>query len=420
MERETPTPPRLRGEGTELPAPVQAAPSRLLTTVLVAAALAAGAGMGALAMSSRAAPPTDMPAFELPAPGLAALEAFTCPVGTIKRVQVRGREDGFARGEPEPTRLSEGLRRFPVHTRRFEQRGQQGGSRDYDEMGEAKHLYDSFPLQAGLVEGWLVMGLLDSAVGARDGVGLYVTEVWDGLDSLAERNAVTGARPISALEDVARRGEYSVRGVRLSDMTTPDFRADASEVTRGFFDVLDTALTDRAEVELGVVVGDDAAVDFLGLATCHERVEPHGMSWSSSHLFEELTGLNLMSCNFDLTQAHCDAMAGDTPCSESLPLACYQDGARQPPTGIPVAQLRIEANFSGGEIRLTSPVAGAALATRDDANALCAQSFGEGWSVLDHHVAGGDLALTHSELPHGARAWVDIRTSPNATCWADG
>ena len=420
MERDASPPPHLRNEVSGQPVPVQAQPSRLFTYMLVAAALAAGLGLGALAMSSRITPHAEAPMFELPAPGMAALEAFTCPVGTIKRLQLRGQEDAFARTGAEPSRLSEGLRRFPVHTRRFEQRGQYGGSRDYDEMGEAKHLYDSFDLDAGLVEGWLVMGLLDSAIGARDGIGLYITEVWDGLDTLAERNAVTGARPISALQEVVRRGEYSVRGARLSEMTTPDFREDASEVTRKFFDVVDAALPQRPEVELGVVVGDDASVDFLGLATCHARKEPYGMSWSSSHLFRDLTGLNLMSCNFDLTQEHCDAMAGDTPCSAQLPLACYRDGARQPPTGIPVAQLRIEANFSGGEIRLTKPVAGEDLATRDDANAHCARSFGEGWSVLDHHVAGGDLALTHSDLPHGARAWVDIRTSPNATCWADG
>lgn len=353
-------------------------------------------------------------------PGHTLLDTYACPAGTFKHIDMLGVEDQLDRGNVEVSRMSDTFASFAVHKGRFDRRGQAYGSRDYDEAGPDKHHYDAFDVPAGFRQGRLVIGVQLREGSDRDGLGIYVDEVAAKLgerdDTLLARNAAAGIATIQNLQSahIGERG-YTVLTQALGSMVSPG-NVDAAGAGWTFEDYLDAHLPGRPAMTLSVVIGDDTPVDFIGLASCHEFAERRGMTWASSDILRADTGLHAMSCNFDLSRAYCDERSGDLLCSVSAPLACYRDGTRTPPTN-PTHQLRIDANFSGGDIRLTEPVRGDGYESVDDAAQACRDAFGAQWSVLDHHVAGGGLALTYSDIPHGARAWVNIRTAPEATCW---
>ena len=358
-----------------------------------------------------------------PTPGHAALESYTCPAGTDKRIMMGGREDRFLADGGEPARLGAGLESLAFHRDRFSRAGQAGGRRDYDEVGADKHLYESFPMEAGLVSGLVVAGILRRPGVERDGLGLYVDEALLGSDDPLVRNQVaagTGLRTLKTVWEDAAAG-YRVVQTDLRNLSSPG-RVLQGDGEASLFGYLDQHLPGRPAFGLSVVVGDDTPVDFLGLATCHRPEKRRGMSWTASTILYADTGLHALSCNFDLSQPLCDARGGDSPCGEPLAVACFREGEREPPpldaVSAPMRE-RVAANYLGGEVRLSEPVAGTRFASREAVSAFCEASFGEGWRVLDHHAAGGGLALVWSELPHGTRAWVDIRTAPEATCWAE-
>ena len=403
---------------------MEVGPDGMNRRLITGLAFLAGGLLGAAAVvvapdfDTEAEAPPETPVVAMP--GQAHLDAYTCPSGTLKTIQIGGREDGLDPRDAEPSRMADSFRTFRVHAASFAQRGQTGGSRDYDERGTDKRLYDYFEVGPGLVSGDFVVAFEPGPLPPTGGAAIYVTEVVPKLDNPLLRNAATGIVLGEAFEPVP--GAEGVKRIAIGDILSPV----AAQITgvEGD-DLLSTVDAHLPRGERGrpaftaqVVVGPDFAVDFMALVTCH-RPEARGMSWTSSDIFREATGLNTMGCGFDLALEACDARVGDLACSEALPLACFADGDRRPPeVALPAARARVDANFTGGEIRLTEPVVGETLETLEDANALCADRFGEGWRVLDHHVAGGKLALSHSDIPHGARAWVDIRTAPNATCWS--
>jgi|GEM_PF-2116539 len=360
-------------------------------------------------------------------PGRELLDRHVCEAGLIKYVTMLGVEDRLDRSNIETSRMSDAFATFAVHKERYERRGQAHGSRDYDEVGPNKHLFDRVALPQGYANGQIVMGVQLQVGSDRDGLGLYVDEVATAMlergDDAVERNAAAGIAIVADLQSayIGPQG-YTVLMQDIGAMESPGHtREDGSR--RTFADYLDRHLPVtktglRPAMNLSLVIGDDTPVDFIGVVSCHEPEVPRGMTWAASDILLADTGLMTMSCNFDLARHYCDPRAGDLPCSDAVPLACYRDGERAAPVNA-THQSRINANFTGGDIRLTEPVKGSRFASSAEASQFCRASFGEGWRVLDHHVAGGDLALTVSDLPDGARAWVDIRTSPRATCWGN-
>ena len=358
-----------------------------------------------------------------PTPGQAALEAYRCPAGTDKRITIGGREDRFRAGGREPSRLSPGLDSLAFHRDRFARAGQAGGRRDYDEVGADKHLYDHFEVEPGLAAGLVVAGVLLRPGVERDGLGLYVDETLLGTADPLLRNQVAAGTGLRTLDTVweDKASGYRVAKSELREFSSPG-RVLEGEGGGPLFGYLDQHLPGRPAFRMAAVVGDDTPVDFLGFATCHRPEARRGMSWSASTILHADTGLHALSCNFDMSQPLCDARGGDTPCGEALSVACFREGDRDPPPpGGMTAPMRerVAANYLGGDIRLSSPVPGARFTSRDAVSEFCEGEFGPGWGVLDHHAAGGGLALFWSEVPHGARAWVDIRTNPGATCWAE-
>ncbi|MBV8881943.1 MAG: hypothetical protein JO332_18445 [Planctomycetaceae bacterium] len=78
-----------------------------------------------------------------------------------------------------------------------------------------------------------------------------------------------------------------------------------------------------------------------------------------------------------------NAYEGDTALDQSLPiLVIRRDGLKAPPG---VDPRDFYAGWSGGEIRLTRPVPGRELSSREIADALAVQEFGEGWRMAEFH-----------------------------------
>jgi hypothetical protein len=86
----------------------------------------------------------------------------------------------------------------------------------------------------------------------------------------------------------------------------------------------------------------------------------------------------------------CDPYQGDTSCSTSLPILCIKpanlrrlsyavtgSGHAMPP--------EYYRGWTGGYIGLTSPVAGTSLTSLAAANTLCANTFGSGYRMAEHH-----------------------------------
>jgi hypothetical protein len=139
-----------------------------------------------------------------------------------------------------------------------------------------------------------------------------------------------------------------------------------------------------------------------------ERPQPgdpgfrRAMTW---RLIEQRPGLALVGSD-SITHAY----AGDTPVDALLPVLClYQDGRPVPP------DLTVDFNngWAAGEVRLTPPVAGAALDSQATADALCASQFGTGFRMAEFHDGqGGWHWWANGRVAENTRFWVAINDQP--------
>lgn len=111
--------------------------------------------------------------------------------------------------------------------------------------------------------------------------------------------------------------------------------------------------------------------------------------------------------------AGCNPYTGDTSCATALPLLCLNpDGAPNP--GVAVSFTN---GWARGFIHLTQPVAGTALGSLANANALCAARFGPGYRMAEFHDgAGGWGWQAYGNVDPARRFWVHINDQP-ANCW---
>ena len=103
---------------------------------------------------------------------------------------------------------------------------------------------------------------------------------------------------------------------------------------------------------------------------------------------------------------------GDTDCDMRLPVLCINVGGYPPP---PTSSgNNYAAGWSGGEVRLSYPMSGHAINTREKATAAC-QTFGTGWRMASFHDNALGMAGVHNwtmwsygGLNVGRRFWVAI------------
>ncbi len=127
-----------------------------------------------------------------------------------------------------------------------------------------------------------------------------------------------------------------------------------------------------------------------------------GMTWV---IYRQMDGLVQVG-----TDARTNPFVGDQSCAATFPLLCIRVD------GYAVPSSRNGQNFatgwSAGSVRLTRPVNGNEISTRNAAADLCVSSFGNGWRMAEFHDGslgshGGGWALwAYGNLPTGQRFWV--------------
>jgi hypothetical protein len=174
-----------------------------------------------------------------------------------------------------------------------------------------------------------------------------------------------------------------------------------------------------------------------------------GMTWGKLARFL-LGNLEWLGCNGQPLidgKLYCDAIRGDTSCAETRPLLCIEDiAAPRPAYTVPESpggDLNKEyyAGWSGGRAATTVPVVGTALTSRDRANQICRDIFGNSWRLAEFHdgwwisgmsadtyvnatwsyssaSSGGWSFFSRVEnpIPETTRYWVAI-DDQTANCW---
>lgn len=140
------------------------------------------------------------------------------------------------------------------------------------------------------------------------------------------------------------------------------------------------------------------------------------MTWTTLQLVKTWDGNNYYALVG--SDQNSDPYVGDTLITESLPILCIKKDNLPKPDFV-VSHLTgggaARATWSGGYIGLTSPVQGITLTSRDIANSICRETFGEGFRMAEFHDGEGPSAawdfwgkLLNPNLTLTDRFWVAI------------
>ena len=173
--------------------------------------------------------------------------------------------------------------------------------------------------------------------------------------------------------------------------------------------------------------------------------EKRGLTWGRVE-HDPSRGIDLVGCDGTPKPRGgnaCNAYTGDTPCSRSLPILCIKkDGSPRPDYSVAnrshAEAKEYYAGWAQGSIRLTPPIKGSDIEDLNHANSVCADNFGDGYRMAEHHdgrwVAGMDSNRyfasswpkttneggwnfwAYGNVGHASRFWVHIRDQ-DANCW---
>jgi hypothetical protein len=103
-----------------------------------------------------------------------------------------------------------------------------------------------------------------------------------------------------------------------------------------------------------------------------------------------------------------DAYKGDTEATLLLPmLAIRKQPALPMPPGTPIRDFY--GNWSSAELRMTRPIAGLRLTSREAADRLVVAELGDGWQLAEFHDGNGGWNFWGiGELARGVRCWCAI------------
>lgn len=106
---------------------------------------------------------------------------------------------------------------------------------------------------------------------------------------------------------------------------------------------------------------------------------------------------------------------GDTGCGSLLPILCLNR------TFTPAPSSQYQDGWAFGEVKVTTPIQGTQLTSRQQADNFCVQAYGDGWRQAEFHdgnmgastghVSGHDF-WARGSLPSGQRFWVAIDNQP--------
>ncbi len=160
----------------------------------------------------------------------------------------------------------------------------------------------------------------------------------------------------------------------------------------------------------GVVPADEGDADGNGVLDCAEVTCTNtGMTWEliahDAALVADRVGCGSV----------CQPYAGDTSCSEFLPVLCVEvTGAADPGLAVDYYE-----GWANGNVAVTSPVQGCALTDLATADAICATQLGSGWRMAEFHDGGGGWswwAYGNINQWSPAHFWTYINDQ-SANCW---
>lgn len=107
---------------------------------------------------------------------------------------------------------------------------------------------------------------------------------------------------------------------------------------------------------------------------------------------------------------------GDTDCGTSHPILCFRRDLLHPPSSL------YSDGWSYGRLRITLPVSGYVLKSRETADTICQHAYDDRWRMAEYHdaslgrsigpVSGHDFWARGGNLPVGTRFWVAINDQP--------
>ncbi|MDZ4364151.1 hypothetical protein [Brevundimonas sp.] len=379
--------------------------------VLVIASTLLGLGLTALGQASA----TRRQAEAIPRTGMEILNAHACGRGETKQILILGTEDGFSPAGSESGFIRPG-RTYAFYLSRE-------GAGQYDQVNVDRTLADSFKIEGPVAGGLFLIRI--RGLNATDSQNDSMT-----LGALSRAPEAVGGAWVSggSLADFGSTGGWSVEGESILaplDDIEMQMRGDVRVAADGSALPAVRSLTDFLNEGgdagwLDVSIGDDTAVDFMGLALCRPPAVRRGVTLASMGLpGSEPSRLIHLSCHHSRDgEPRCDPYVGDTVCSATKPVACLKPG--DIPAPVDRSGRILTSAWSGGDIAVTDPVSGDRFRTVGQVNAFCARLFGDGWRVLTLHdgnrlqsVSGrGDRATVTD------RVWADIADQPHGTCWA--
>ncbi len=118
--------------------------------------------------------------------------------------------------------------------------------------------------------------------------------------------------------------------------------------------------------------------------------------------------------------AQSNPYTGDTTVDQYRPLLCLLVDGRPAPD----VPLDYYDGWTGGAVQATPPIPGTLLTSQADADAICADTFGDGWRMAEFHDGGGGWSYWAADasgtaglasspaLTPGTRVWVAINDQP--------
>ncbi|REG32195.1 hypothetical protein ATI61_105523 [Archangium gephyra] len=127
-----------------------------------------------------------------------------------------------------------------------------------------------------------------------------------------------------------------------------------------------------------------------------------GMTWKARQQYGAYVNVG--------SDGQSNAYSGDTSPYTSLPILCLKKDGRPAPSGI---SFDFYNGWSGGEVRLSSPVTGSTLTSRATADGICASTYGSGWRMGEFHDGGGGWGWwAAGSISTTTRFWVAINDQP--------
>ncbi|MEP3655546.1 MAG: hypothetical protein ABJO36_11685 [Litorimonas sp.] len=385
--------------------------SSFYLAILLLGALLIGATLGAITINKVLYSETEEPAKVISPPrtGMQILDDYQCMKAESKKLILRGVEDNYDSNSDETIVFSD------LHEYMRNRNGKKSAvtvNRSYDEGGMDKFLLDEMPIPSRTVHGLFLVKARSLTRTTNDSINIGEMATYPQK----RNNYGTGFASISQA-DIWRieGGTYSAQ---FSDLVLKDNLNEVGEKLPRDYDTILDFIQSQPEptAQLGIYIGDDHAVDFIGAAICLPPEKETGISFLVTP-FPGTEDIAKLSCLTDTQVDHCDPYKGDTLCSTPLPLACFDY------TGDPAPDQIIKTNreklWAKGSVKFTPAVTGETFKHQGEVHAFCAANFGSAYRAATHqenlsgqlsYIARGSAAVT--------QAWVHAKTEPYGNCWA--